>query len=286
MAPSQSKSRNYVWTLNNYTPEEEKQIISCASSSQFTYVTFGRESGDEGTPHLQGYCELAGARTGSWLKRQPGFARVHYETRRGTSEEARTYCQKDGDFFEAGTARQSRRQRSRTDLAEVKEAIDEGKSELYVAEHYFSQWVQYRRSFKAYYELRRAAKRSWKSFVNVIWGGTGLGKTRFVYQQHPDDDIWVYPGRGWFDGYSGQRIALFDDFRGDLEISTLLQVLDRYPLDVPIKGGHVNWNPRRIYITSNVMPALWYESLDGESRAALFRRLDRIDVVNENIFEN
>lgn len=274
-----SKARNWVFTVNNHTDEDQAQLKNFSNSEQCTYIVVGEEKGEEGTEHLQGYVELNGARTLQWCKRHVN-ARAHFEPRRGTGSEAATYCKKDGIFWEQGTLKIS----GRVDISEIKQHIDEGKSQLYIAENYFKQWVQYRRSFSAYEQLRRAKRRQWKSFVNVLWGGTGLGKTRFVYQQHPDEDIWVYPGKGWFDGYCGQRIVLFDDYRGDLEISTMLQVCDRYPMDVPIKGGHVNWCPRRIYITSNVMPSLWYPNIDGESRAALFRRLNRIDAINESIF--
>lgn len=281
--PSTPKARNYCFTLNNFNDAEHADIKEFAETAQCKYITVGEEKGEEGTPHLQGYCELSGARTLAWCKRAIS-SRAHFEPRRGTSTEAATYCQKDGKWWEKGTRSQPRGAAGRVDLDQIRQLIDEGKSQLYIAENHFAQWVQYRRSFNAYEQLRRAQRRKWKTFVNVIWGGTGLGKTRFVYQQHRDEDVWVYPGKGWFDGYCGQPVVLFDDYRGDLDISTMLQVCDRYPMDVPIKGGHVNWCPRRIYITSNVMPALWYDNLDGESRAALFRRLDRIDAVNEAIF--
>lgn len=280
---STPKSRNYCFTLNNYDAASHDAIKAFADTPQCKYITVGEEKGEEGTPHLQGYVELSGARTLAWCKRAIS-ARAHFELRRGTSEEAATYCQKDGNFWEKGTRSSPRGASGRADLDSIRQLIDEGKSQLYIAENYFSQWVQYRRSFAAYEQLRMAKRRNWKTFVNVIWGGTGLGKTRFVYQQHKDDDIWVYPGKGWFDGYCGQPVVLFDDYRGDLDISTMLQVCDRYPMDVPIKGGHVNWCPRRIYITSNVMPQLWYDNLDAESRSALFRRFNRIDAINEAIF--
>lgn len=277
-----SKSRNYVFTINNFTTADEDQLRAFSSSEQCKYIAVGKETGEEGTPHLQCYVELSGARTLSWCKRVIS-SRAHFEVRRGTSDEAASYCKKDGDWWEEG--KQRKRPGTRTDLNVIREAITEGKSELYIAENWFAQWVQYRRSFSAFRRLLLDTPRSWKTFVNVIWGVTGTGKTRFVYQQHRDEDIYVYPGKGWFDGYMGQRIVLFDDYRGDVPIGLMLQVLDRYPLHVPVKGGHVNWNPRRIYITSNVMPTLWYDSLDVMTLNALQRRLTRIDYIDYKIFD-
>ena len=40
----------------------------------------------------------------------------------------------------------------------------------------------------------------------------------------------------WFDGYMGQKVVCFDDFRKDFcTFHELLRLLDRYPMDVPVK---------------------------------------------------
>lgn len=280
-----SKARNWCITINNWDREEYESLkVWCVQGTQVSYAVLGKETGDdEKTPHLQGYLELKGARTLNWLKRQPGLSRCHAEPRKGTGPEASSYCKKDDDWWETG---QLKHPNKRTDLLEVQQHLDEGKSAAWIAKHYFTTWVQYGRRFREYIALQRNTLRRRKSWVNVIYGLTGVGKTRFVHQQHPDEDIWKYPGSGWFDGYWGQPIALFDDFRGDLDISLLLRVLDRYSMDVPVKGGFVNWNPKRIYITSNIVPEMWYESIDADTLPALLRRLDRIDYVRENLFEN
>lgn len=124
--------------------------------------------------------------------------------------------------------------------------------------------------------------------MEVLYGSTGTGKTRYVHQQAHlfyEDDIWIYPGQGWFDGYQGQQVVVFDDFYGDMPFGTLLKVLDRYKLDVPVKGGFTNWNPTRIYITSNVHPLCWYKDLNNHQEAALLRRFDREYFIDSNIFE-
>jgi hypothetical protein len=276
------KSRSYCFTINNYEDSEYEAIRDCGQLPSTRYLVCGKEIGDSGTRHLQGYVYFSNPRTLSGVKRLPGFARSHLEVSRGTPLQASDYCKKDGDFFETGELPSSGK---RTDLDEIKQEISDGKSDLYIADNHFSQWVVYRRSFAAYRRLLVSTPRNFKSWTNVLVGSTGLGKTRFVYQQHQDDDIFVWGGDRWFDGYVGQRIALLDDYRGELSIGFLLRLLDRYPLQVPIKGGFVNWNPRRIYITSNTMPEVWYADVDGASVAALLRRIDRLDSISEPIFE-
>jgi len=103
----------------------------------------------------------------------------------------------------------------------------------------------------------------------------GVGKTRKVFDD--ETDIYMYPGQGWFDGYFGQDIVLFDDFSGsEFKITYLLKLLDRYPMSVPIKGAFVQWVPRKIYITSNLDPDSWYPGAHEEHRAALRRRLKTV----------
>lgn len=64
----------------------------------------------------------------------------------------------------------------------------------------------------------------------------------------------------WYDA------VVFDDFRADVcELHYLLQLLDGYPLDVPIKGGFVAWRPKRIYITAPFRPEDTYKNVPQEN---------------------
>lgn len=278
-----NKCRAWCFTINNPGERERDSLRDIARHSNTRYIVCGTEfGGEQKTEHIQGYVYFANPRSLSGIKRLAGFSRAHLEQARGTPEEASAYCKKDGDFWEEGVLPKSGK---RVDLDEIRQEIKDGKSEAYIAENHFSQWVQYRRSFEAYRRLLVNEPRRWKTWTNVLVGPTGLGKTRFVYQQHPDDDIYVWGGDRWFDGYCGQRVALLDDFRGELTIGFMLRLLDRYPMQVPIKGGFINWNPRRVYITSNHLPEHWYDNVDRPSMDALTRRIDRLDEINDPIFD-
>lgn len=112
----------WVFTLNNYSEEEQARIRDFAGSDIVKYLIFGREVGDSGTPHLQGFAHFKEPKSLNWLRAH--FSdRAHFEKARGSFKANRTYCSKDGDFEEFGTA--PSQQGSRSDLDDAKRFIDE-----------------------------------------------------------------------------------------------------------------------------------------------------------------
>lgn len=161
--------------------------------------------------------------------------------------------------------------------------MDEGKTVEDISESYFSQWVVYRRAFQEYV-TQKAKPRSWKTQVFVLWGDTGTGKTRFCHDQVMDLEFWSPGDFQWFDGYKDQPIVIIDDFRGEYPLPLFLKLCDRYPMRVPIKGGFVNWAPKKIYITSNTAPRSWYVNADSRSLDAMIRRFDSVEFINKNLY--
>lgn len=97
-----AQARRWCFTLNNYTDAEVTQIREACRGSQISYAVFGKETGESGTPHLQGYLSLARSQRLSFLRRFIS-GRAHFEQSRGSPEQASEYCKKDGDFEEFGT---------------------------------------------------------------------------------------------------------------------------------------------------------------------------------------
>jgi hypothetical protein len=163
--------------------------------------------------------------------------------------------------------------------------IKGGAKEEDIAEKHFSKWVVYRKSFQAYASMN-LPDRSWKTIVVVLWGDTGTGKTRFVHAQSSGRSLWSPGDYQWFDGYRGQEVVLFDDYRGEYPIQQFLKLTDRYPMSVPVKGGFCRWLPKKIYITSNVNPDAWYPDVHGRSFEAFKRRLTIVNFINKPIYDD
>lgn len=264
-----------MFTINNYTTEKVETVRKLKEEHDFIrYVLFGFEVGESGTPHLQGYLELRQRKTLASLRRLlPG---AHLEIRKGSQAQAIEYCKKDDDWEDYGDAKQTQSGK-RNDLEALRESLNAGSSLVEISNEHFSSYIRYHRAIRSWQLLNAPRIREQPSVV-IYWGHTGTGKTRSVWDNCPSpEDLWVYGGSGWFDGYHGQSIALFDDFNGgEMQLTLLLKVLDRYPLQVPIKGGFVSWCPKEIYITSNLNPQVWYMNARPEHQFALRRRFTNV----------
>lgn len=228
---------------------------------------------------MQAYVEFTKPVRLSHLQRLwPG---LHAERRAGSRDQAIAYCSKEESRVTNPTTfgEMVLNQGKRTDLEDIKDRLKEGASSLDIADEYFGDWVRYNKSFTLYRTLIQTP-RDFKTSLIIYWGSAGSGKTRRVYSEGGT----VYPvpqpngGSVWFDGYEDHESVLLDDFYGWIPLSLLLKMADRYAMKVPIKGGMVNFRPKKLYITSNSHPNEWYKwnEMNANLRAAFDRRIDEI----------
>jgi len=112
--------------------------------------------------------------------------------------------------------------------------------------------------------------------VFIYWGATGTGKSKRAWEEATFDAYPKDPNSKFWDGYRGQESVVIDEFRGAISISHMLRWLDRYPTIVEIKGSSCVLNAKRIWITSNLSPDMWYSELDDETKSALRRRFTQV----------
>ena len=115
--------------------------------------------------------------------------------------------------------------------------------------------------------------------VVVLIGEPGVGKTKSVYDKHRSEEIYKLTASTqsvWFDHYDGEKVLLIDDFKGWIPYTYLLNLLDRYPVSLPVKGGHTYALWDRVYITSNYPIDQWY-NFATLKKEALTRRIKSVE---------
>lgn len=255
---------NCVFTLNNYNDIDYNNLIN---NNNIKYIIIGKEIGKEGTPHLQGYFELKKRLRFNQIKKINN--RMHFESRRGTQQQAIDYCKKDGDYKEFGSCKT---QGERNDLKKLKIDLSDGKSIRSILENndIGYQALRFCQIAQPYLLKNKLFKR------NCIWcyGPTGSGKSHFAKNFAPLDEIYFkQKDSKWWDGYDGQKIVVMDEFRAsDMKLSNLLTLLDDLPYRIEYKGGSTLLQAEMIIITTPRDPIHTYSNC-GEDINQLLRRI-------------
>lgn len=180
--------RRVCWTLNNYTDAEWKALCDHPATS---YGIIGKETGDQGTPHLQGYWELKKRTRFNSVKKLLG-RRVHLSEANGSGEQNRTYCSKDGDFIEWGEIRGANKGK-RNDLEELRQAIREGKDELWIAEN-VNAYARYPNFYVKYKELWMRSQQGEMSLTLRPWQESLVKIVKEA--PHPRTVHWYWDQKG------------------------------------------------------------------------------------------
>lgn len=266
-----SRSRAYCFTSNNFTSATEEAWRECGSK----YLVYGREVGESGTPHLQGYVEFSTVKSLAQLKAIDG--RAHFEVRRGTAKQAADYCKKDGNFEEIGTISKSRDEVTKDNASKwagYLSAAQEGRFEDIPAEVR----VRYHKALGC---IRTECINQPDMDVELdnywICGPSGSGKSLWAHGTFPG--FYKKSKSEWWDRYDGEDTVLIEDVGpGDLKASWLKEWADRYAFTAPYKGGMFKAiRPRRIVVTSNYQ----FEELFGPREwQPLNRRFKVLEINN------
>lgn len=267
-----SRNRNWCFTVNNYTECDENNVFAMSLDSE--YLVCGKEVGECGTPHLQGFVAFKTLKSLSQMQEYiPG---AHLEIKRGTFQQASDYCKKDNDFFEEGTLPMSQADKGDAEKRRWQEAfecVQEGRiadmdvqikcTKLKSIEYA----VARQRLSEANLENNATIEHMW------IYGEPGCGKS-FLGREECDQKFYLKnTTTKWWDDYQGQDNVMIEDFDkyqkamgGDMK-----RWLDKYPFPAETKGGHMVIRPKKIVVTSNYHPRdIWDDDI---TVAAICRRV-------------
>jgi len=258
MSRQVSPSKYFCFTLNNYSDEEYSGILR-ALRLYSDYFIVGKEIGDKGTPHLQGYFILSKKDRITGIRNKVSD-RAHYEVARGTPVDNRVYCSKGEDFEEFGTCPERKGgaggKKDRDELAiEFRSALANGRSGI-VGFADANPGVYAWDGFKLLRNTLGNAGAISRPGINVRWyyGKPGVGKSRRAHEEYPDAYI-KEPGTKWWTGYLLEKEVIIDDFGpGGIDINHLLRWFDRYKCYVETKGDMVPLHAESFIVTSNFHP--------------------------------
>ena len=272
------RPRAVCFTLNNYSLLE----VTHLKNDHFKFIIFQEETGSGGTPHLQGYAQQSQPTTFARWKELIG-QRAHIEAAKGDADANIRYCSKefnlDGTIaripgtvvFESG-ARPS--QGERKDLVAITDAARDISIPLeQILNIDAPNFLRFHRGVFAIRSLL-APKRNFPTIVSWFYGGTGVGKTRKAAELYPG--AYWKQNSDWWCGYDpiSHREVIIDEYRCNFStFSFLLQLFDRYPLKVQVKGGNVEFCARRIVVTSPKSPQETWATRTAEDLQQLLRRL-------------
>jgi len=264
-----SKSSTWCFTLNNYFEWLDPSLWPLV-----TYCVYQEEVSASGTEHLQGYIQFSSRRTLATVRSLDGLDGAHFEVARGSAQSNLDYCTKEdtrvgGPYFFG--AINLKGQGNRTDLAALKDAVDDGASKRELYESHFETFSRCEK-FVINYKRFRSVKRDWLMTVFLFVGTPGTGKTRTAVELASMlGEYYMVPatkGSGlYWDDYDGQTSIILDEMDGNRCTPTFLNSLcDRYPFEVPVHGsaGH-QFCSKFIFICSNYMPKYWWKKHDISS---------------------
>ena len=303
-----AQSRKWLITINNPIEHgfDHARIKAAVNDlPALLYWCMCDEKGDEcETLHTHVYFVCENGLTHTQVDAR--FPSFHRDIARGKSSENRAYVLKDGpkfnkqsdgsysykdtgghlhegvnfsDTFEEGGKMPVERQGKSRDADIIVGMIKEGATNEEIVNTVASAYRDLEKVERVRSMYRDAQfKNCWRELeVFYIFGRTGSGKTRSVMDAHGYENCYrVTDYKHPFDTYDGQDVLIFEEFRGSLKHSDMLNYLDGYPLLLPCRYFNRQACFTKVFIITNIPPDAQYSNVDAESRNAFFRRIHKV----------
>jgi hypothetical protein len=221
------------------------------------------------------------------IKKMCKYNGLHLEVMMGSFKDNEKYCSKEGAYKKFGNFVT---QGQRTDLEAVIDDIETTGGDVeQIMENHPEQYIKFHGGIdKLCSHPKKKKMQKWQDVkTHILTGCAGTGKTSHVFKKYGYDKVFTLDSdadsKFLLDGYGGEEILLIDDFVGNIRYSTMLRLLDGHPMKLNVKNGRAYKAWSKVYITSNVAPALWYNKELGDN---FVRRLDTWHEVDKGVTLN
>lgn len=248
MQRENKKSKGWCFTLNNYSEFELVDVENLSMDPNVQYIVWGKEKGQLGTPHLQGFVRFKNAFASSKIRN--ALPRAHVEIQRGTNQQAADYCKKDGEFTEIGELPIPPGETTKAKWKEIIALAEKGDLDT-IRDEFPHVYLMHRPKLLS---LRKYEPLIINEIQNEWWyGSTGTGKSKKLWDDFPDH----YPKalNKWWDGYDNEDIVAIEEInpKSAEYLAHFIKIwADRYPFSPEIKGGTLKKiRPKKIIVLSN-----------------------------------
>lgn len=293
-----TRSRKWQITINNpkklgFTHDVLKERLHMFKG--LVYWCMADEIGENGTYHTHVYMHCGQAVRFSTVKKR--FEGAHFEMANGTAQQNKEYVFKEGKWLADKKADTNlretheeygncpiERQGARNDLADLYDMIKNGMSNYEIMEETSDYIFNMEKIEKVRQILREEKyKETFRQLeTTYIFGETGTGKTRGVMEKYGYGNVFrVTDYSHPFDGYKGQDVVIFEEFRSSLQISDLLNYLDGYPLELPARYGNKIACFTKVFLITNIDLRDQYRKVQHEQPETFKALIRRIHEVHE-----
>lgn len=294
--PRKPSKRKFLLTINNpidhgYTHECLKTILS-----EFTgaiYWCMCDEVGEQGTPHTHLYVVFKNSVMIETMMQR--FYGVHIDVVKGTNKENRDYVRKEGKYlddpkhdtnipetFEEWGELPPDRSSRELQAEQIMQMIRDGMTNAEILDECPSAYNKIQHIEQTRQTLlAERYKDEWRQLeVTYLWGDTAAGKTRSVMEKYGYSAVYrVTDYSHPFDGYKGQAVIIFEEFRSSLSIGDMLNYLDGYPLELPCRYANKVACYTKVYMISNIPLEQQYRNVqvdNPETWNAFRRRIKQV----------
>lgn len=211
-----------------------------------------------------------------------GIEGAHFLKANGSGQQNVDYCTKEatrvGGPYTYGTPPPKVGQR--TDIIKLRDLIRDGATtrELFDNDESVGPAARYLRAVDRMRSTYNPPMPREDIHVTFHYGPPGTGKTRCAFKE----GAYFFDGNnGFWNGYNGESHVILDEFGGHILSPLMLQrLLDRYPLNLNIKGDSTPCNATNIHICSNYLPDQWWKEGTKFNRKAIYRRIHEVHYHN------
>lgn len=288
-----TQSRKWQVTINNPVQNQldHNQIKNqLADITSIQYWCMSDEIGENGTYHTHLYIACKSAIRFSTLKNK--FPAAHFEMCKGTSQQNKDYVFKQGKWekdkkketnldetHEEYGEMPIERQGQRNDLHDLYDMIKSGMDNYSIINENPIYMMNIDKIERARQIIKENEFKETFRILNVsyYYGETGTGKTRSVMETYGYKNVYrVTDYDHPWDGYKGQDVVIFEEFRSSLKVQDMLNYLDGYPLELPCRYANKIACYTNVYIITNIPLHMQYQSIQvehNETYQAFIRRI-------------